>query len=340
MAAKDTLYLPKAPPLDPAWQRYEAESGVAGPQPAMHILARQPLYAEECRLQTARMTAPGARDEHLSRGICVSSFTVPSSLDGFPIPVARLAPCTLPDHPQSETAVVYIHGGGLVVGEADSEELSCRRIVAESGLPQPAVVYSIGYRLMPTYAASTCVSDCVDATNAVLSRVPPESKVLLIGSSSGGELAAFVAGSIGRGRIHGLALRCPVTSDAFTSFAEYVPERFRALHTSAQDESFLNCLLGRMVRDVPRDGLKYMPLEASREELAGMPERAWVQVCSNDGLYSDGVCYARALEEAGVEVRVDVVWGWPHTFWLKAPELERALEAEREMLRGLRWLAE
>jgi len=68
--------------------------------------------------------------------------------------------------------------------------------------------------------------------------------------------------------------------------------------------------------------------------------RTWIQVCSNDSLYSDGVCYAKPLEEVGVEVRVDVVWGWPHTFWLKAPGLERALEAEREMLRALKWLAE
>lgn len=44
------------------------------------------------------------------------------------------------------------------------------------------------------------------------------------------------------------------------------------------------------------------------------------------------------LEEAGVEVKVDVVRGWPHTFWLKAPELERALEVEEEMVRGLGWL--
>lgn len=347
MAEKDPLYLPKAPPLDPAWLRYEAESGGWGFAP-IPILERQPLYAEGCRATTARMTAPGARDEHLSRGIAVSALTVPSSLNGFPIPVLRFAPSTLSsnepagDHgTQTTTTVVYIHGGGLEIGEADSEELSCRRIVADSNLPAPAVVYSIGYRLMPKHPASTCVSDCIDACNAILSsQVPTHSKVLVMGSSSGGELAALVAGRLGRARIHGLALRGPVTSDAFTSFADYVPDRFKALHTSARDASFENCLLGRMVRTVPRDGLPYMPLEAPAHELSGMPPRAWVQVCSNDVLYSDGVCYARALEEAGVEVRVDVVRGWPHTFWLKAPELERALEAEREMLRALRWLAE
>ncbi|KAB5559896.1 Alpha/Beta hydrolase protein [Coniochaeta sp. 2T2.1] len=349
----DPLYLPTAPPLDPAWLAYEASSGIARPKPALPPLERQPLYAEECRRLTASMIASGARDEHLAKGIEVTPFTVKSELDGFAIPVVRyardsafaFASATTSDEGRAEgeekrkTTVIYIHGGGLMIGEADSEELSCRRIMADSGLPDVRV-YSIGYRLMPAHPASTCLQDCLDAFNGILAREETrDTGVLVLGSSSGGELAALLAGKVGRARIHGLALRCPVTSDAWTDFERYVPERFRELHTSTRHESFANCLLGKMVRATPRDGLSYMPLEADEAELRGMPKRAWVQVCSNDGLYSDGVCHARALEEAGVEVKVDVVRGWPHTFWLKAPGLERALEADGEMLRGLRWLA-
>lgn len=88
---------------------------------------------------------------------------------------------------------------------------------------------------------------------------------------------------------------------------------------------------------MPRDGLERMPLEAEEEILKRLP-RTWIRLCTNDSLYSDGVCYAKALEEVRVEVRVDVVRGWPHTFWLKAPGLERASEAEEEMVRGLVWL--
>jgi len=340
---QDPLYLPVAPPLDPSWLEFERTSGIAAPKPAIPILERQPLYAASCRALTARMISPGARDEHLSRGIAVTPLTVPSSLDGFQIPVLRYAREEGPS-PATDaspmTVVIYIHGGGLHVGEADSEELSCRRIVLDSGLPGATVVFSIGYRLMPLHPASTCLSDCLDAFASITSPLRPSTKVLLLGSSSGGELAALLAGRVGRSRITGLALRCPVTTDAFTSFEDSVPDRFKALHTSTLHPSFANCLLGKMVRAVPRDGLAYMPLEAPREELARMPGRAWVQVCSNDGLYGDGVCYARALEGVGVEVRTDVCWGWPHTFWLKAPELQAALGAEERMSAGLRWLAE
>jgi hypothetical protein len=68
--------------------------------------------------------------------------------------------------------------------------------------------------------------------------------------------------------------------------------------------------------------------------------RHWIQVSTNDILYSDGILYAEALRQAGVEVKLDIVEGFPHTFWLKAPELERAVKAEKDMIEGLRWLLE
>jgi acetyl esterase/lipase len=68
--------------------------------------------------------------------------------------------------------------------------------------------------------------------------------------------------------------------------------------------------------------------------------RHWIQVSKNDILYSDWILYAEALNQARVEVKVDDVEGFPHTFWLKAPELERAVKAEKDMIEGLRWLLE
>lgn len=341
----ESLYLKTAPPLDPEWLKYEEEAGLNNPKPVYASpLDRQPAYAESCCALSAKMMAPGARDHHLSQGIKTTALTVQSSVDSFDIPVLKYE--ADPVSPPS-VVVVYIHGGGLYVGEADSEDLSCRRIVKElpqllttSGGGGGVVVFSIGYRLMPLHPARTCVSDCADALAHIAAGrlgTPGTAKVLLVGSSSGGELAALVSQQAPTA-VAGVVLRSPVTSDAFGGM-EYVPERLRGLHTSAWEPSFLNSLLGRMDREVPRDGLEYMPLEAPEEVLRALP-RTWMQVCTNDGLYSDGICYAKALEDAGVEVKVDVVRGWPHTFWLKAPQLPRALEAEKALLKGLAWVAE
>ncbi|TPX13924.1 uncharacterized protein E0L32_005624 [Thyridium curvatum] len=358
VTAMESLVLQTAPLLDPAWVQYEREMKLPTPRPVIDPVVRQPIYAQECRALAAEMTAPGTRDHHLAQGITTVEMTVPSSSgeDGFAIPVLRydLAAAAADDGETNSprTIVVYYHGGGLHVGEADSEDLQCRRILKESGVPGLTTLYSVGYRLMPQHPASTCVADCVDAFRSIrqlsVDHSGTDTKILIVGSSSGGQLAALVSqavaseseseGSSSSSRLHGVLLRCPVTSDAFSG-PEYVPEQLRDMHTSAWDMSFLTSLLGIMKRKVPRDGLAKMPLEASSEELRKLP-RHWIQVCTNDMLYSDGVCYARALKDAGVEVQVDVVKGWPHTFWLKAPHLEQAREADKKMLSGLAWVAE
>lgn len=350
--ADEAPILQKAPPLDPAWLQYEEEANLLAPKPAMDPLQRQELYAAQCRERNSAMMAAGARDHHLSQGIQTQHTSVPSSLDGFAIPVLQydLAPeedgggggggggageTAAAEGAGHAWVVVYYHGGGLLVGEADSEDLSCRRIVRESRLPCVRL-YSVGYRLQPLHPAGTAVQDSIDALGWA-ARAHPGSRVLVVGSSSGGELAALATQRAARGSFHGVVLRCPVTSDVFGG-AGYVPERLRGVHTSAWDRSFETSLLGFMRRDLPRDGLERMPLEALEEDLTGMP-RTWIQVCTNDVLYSDGVCYAKILANAGPDVRLDVVWGWPHTFWLKAPHLPRALEADKAMLEGIAWIA-
>ncbi|KAG8166530.1 hypothetical protein KVR01_002219 [Diaporthe batatas] len=334
---EDPPVLYKAPPLDTAWLRHEKEADLLAPKPAMEPSVRQQIYAAQCRERNNAMTAPGARDHHLAQGIGTRTTYVPSTLDGFAIPLLQYARSS-EDESACLWVVIYYHGGGLVVGEADSEDLSCRRIIKESEAFLPGLqLYSVGYRLLPQHPATTIVQDCVDAFNFVVGRYP-RARILVVGSSSGGQLAALVTQHVSKTSFQGVVLRCPVTSDAFSG-KEYVPEGIRHLHTSAWERSFDTSLLGVMKREVPRDGLDRMPLEVDEEGLKGMP-RTWIQMCTNDVLYSDGACYATVLRNAGVEVRTNVVRGWPHTFWLKAPHLQRAFEADQAMLEGLAWIAQ
>lgn len=339
----DPPMLPKAPSLDPAWLAHEATLTDA-PTPSTDPLVRQTQYATACRARNNALLAPGARDHYLTQGITTSTLTIPSSKDGHPIPVLQYIRTSTSEDatpPQHAIVLIYYHGGGLTVGEPDSEDLSCRRLVLAPIPPSTSItLYSVGYRLKPQHPAQTSVNDSIDAFTALAQPNQPTTKTILIGSSSGGQLAALVTlhaltSSI---PIHGVLLRCPVTSDSFGGGeSAYVPARFRAQHTSARDPSFRTSLLARLDMDGPRDGLLRMPLEAGVEEVRGWP-RTWVQVCTNDVLYSDGACFVRLLRDAGVEVRSDVVVGWPHTFWLKAPELERAVEAEGSMVEGLKWV--
>ncbi|CRK22880.1 hypothetical protein BN1723_012812 [Verticillium longisporum] len=324
------LVLSSPPPLDAAWLQYEDDANLKAPKKVYASpVERQPVYAEECRQLHAKLMAQGAPFHRLSEDITTTHITTPSSLDNYEIPILQFKHTRVAD---PKVVVIYYHGGGLYVGEADSEELSCRRIVKDV---ENSTVYSVGYRLMPKHPASTCISDGVDAIRAIIKLVPSDVKLVVVGSSSGGVLATSVQQLVLERPFTGTVLRCPVTSDGGSNI-EHVPERLRPAYTSAT-ECFANVLLGVFRREEVRDGLERMPLEASVHELRGLG-RTWVQVCANDTLYSDGVCYAIALKEAGVEVEVDVVEGWPHTFWLKAPALPRAVEAEEAMVKGLKWV--
>ncbi|KAF7548630.1 hypothetical protein G7Z17_g6948 [Cylindrodendrum hubeiense] len=319
-----------APPLDPACLEWEEELKHRGPPRVFEsVLERQPIYAQECRDSHAQMMAPGARDYELSQGVERKEFTVPSSVDGFAIPVLQL---DLTEHQDQdpEIVIIYYHGGGLRVGEADSEELSCRHLV-KSGIGRVRL-YSIGYRLMPSWPATMCLSDSLDGFNALRGET---AKNILMGSSSGGQMAAAVSQIASKGTIHGVLLRSPVTADG-PSGVEYIPERLRPYHTSVSP-SFVSFLIGYLQRDIPRDGLEKLPLEATLEELQDLP-RTWIQLATNDTIYSDGLCYGIALREAGVEVQVELEKGWPHTFWLKAPQLPQSLKAEKKMVDGLKWI--
>ncbi|KAF5982226.1 lipase 2 [Fusarium coicis] len=309
----ETYVFRTAPPLDTVWLAHEEEAKKKSPPRVFSsVEERQPIYAQECRDLYAQVTAPGTRDHELSQGVTKQEFTIPSSVDGHPIPVLQLD-LTGTEAEEPEVIVIFYHGGGLRVGEADSEELSCRHIV-KSGIARIRL-YSVGYRLLPQNPATI--------------------RTIVIGSSSGGQMASAVAQAAPQGTIHGLLLRCPVTADR-ASGEEFVPEKLRPYHTSVSG-TFITSLGGYLQRNKPRDGLEKLPLEVSKDELKGHP-RTWIQLTSNDPLYSDGLCYAMILREAGIDVKVQVEVGWPHTFWLKAPHLDHALTCEKHMLDGLRWL--
>lgn len=325
-----------APELDPAWLEFEQEAGLLKPQPIYASPKdRQVAYSQACRSRNAFMLS--GRDHDLS-GVEILDSVV-SAADGWLIPLRKYSCKAIPPRSSSaneagkEPLVIYYHGGGLRVGDLDSEDLSCRRICKEASID----VISVDYRLMPDHPPDTAVRDAFDAFNAIVAAHNP-SKLMVVGSSSGGQLAAQVS-QLSRDNasphlksIDGLLLRCPVTVDPGAG-GSYIPSKFRNLYTSF-GPSFQNSL-GTVHAN--SDGEKASNLPLNAETFESLP-RTFFQVCSNDIFYSDGICYAEALKAAGVDVKIDVVKGWPHTFWLKAPLLDRALQAEKDMIEGLKWL--
>lgn len=81
--------------------------------------------------------------------------------------------------------VLYLHGGGFVVGGLESHDDICAEIRARTGLG----VVCADYRLSPEHLHPAAFDDCVAVACALATKGP----ILLCGDSAGGNLCAAVA---------------------------------------------------------------------------------------------------------------------------------------------------
>ncbi len=90
--------------------------------------------------------------------------------------------------------VVYLHGGGFVIGDLDSHDSTCRRLSRVAGV----AVVAVDFRLAPEHPGPAAVDDAVLAYRWVhrhLVRLGGDRSagVALAGDSSGGALALLAA---------------------------------------------------------------------------------------------------------------------------------------------------
>ena len=89
-------------------------------------------------------------------------------------------PCRI--YPGMGPTVLYLHGGGLVVGGLHSHDDVCAEIRAETGL----TVVAADYRLLPEHPTPAALQD----TLAVARHLAAQGPIVLAGDSAGGTLAA------------------------------------------------------------------------------------------------------------------------------------------------------
>lgn len=113
---------------------------------------------------------------------------------GYPVGVTARdetfggVPCRI--YPGALPTVVYLHGGGFIVGGLHSHDDVCAEISARTGFQ----VISVDYRLTPEHPHPAAYVDVLAATRSAAQLGP----FILAGDSAGGSLAASVAHSMRR----------------------------------------------------------------------------------------------------------------------------------------------
>ncbi len=210
--------------------------------------------------------------------------------------------------------IVHFHGGGWTLGALDQSDWLCSQVALGVG----AVVVSVDYRLAPTHRFPTAVVDSVDAVLWVAEHASDlgvdRDRLAVMGDSAGGNLATVVC-QILRDRsgppIAHQALMYPAT-DLRT------PADFDAANPAKADYPILSSASMVSFRDhyMGPDGDPEDPTASPilAEDLSGLPP-ALLQVAEFDPLRDDGIRYARALQDAGVTVRLTEYVGLPHGYF-------------------------
>jgi acetyl esterase/lipase len=208
-------------------------------------------------------------------------------------------------------AMLWIHGGGYVIGDAKIEDVMCARFAKRLG----AVVLSVDYRLAPQHPFPAPLDDCLAAYDFVHREAASlgidPTRVIVAGASAGGGLAAALVL-----RIHDLKRPAPVFQllvypmlDDRTVLRE-VPDRDLRLWNPSSNRYGWTSYLGR------EPGSPDVPDHAApgrRVDFTGLPP-AWIGVGTRDLFHAEDVTYAERLRAAGVPVTLDIVDGAFHGF--------------------------
>ena len=247
--------------------------------------------------------------------------------DGVEVPVRVYTPAG-----ERAGALVWLHGGGWVVGSIATNDATCRALANQA----QCVVVSVDYRLAPEAKFPLPLDDCFAATawaasNSAAPGVDP-SRIAVGGASAGGNLAAAVAlmarDRSGPALAHQLLVYPVVGNDHSTASYRQNGEGY-ALDRTTMDWYWDHYLRGESDASNPLAA----PLLAA--DLSGLPP-ALVITAEFDVLRDEGEGYADRLRQAGVETTCSRYDGMIHGFFSAGTPVDRTWDAIAEAAVALR----
>ena len=219
--------------------------------------------------------------------------------------------------------LLYLHGGGYVIGSAETHAGLAGELACRTGLRTVLV----DYRLAPEHMFPAAVEDGVAAYRDLLASGVRAGEIVVAGDSAGGGLtvATLVAArDAGLPMPAGAAVFSPWTDLSLSGESMRSKEEADPIFTADDVRAYAD----RYVGDGDRKDPLASPVFA---DLGGLP-RLLVQVGSNEVLLDDAVRLAARAGRDEVEVTLEVGAGLPHVFqsnYGRLDEADAALERVR-----------
>lgn len=228
--------------------------------------------------------------------------------------------------------VLYIHGGGFIVGTADNFDAGCQELVTEVN----CVVVSVDYRLAPEHPFPAPLEDCYAALkwfseNAEELGVDP-SRIAVYGGSAGGGLTAAVS-LLARDR------KGPSIVFQMPNYPMIDDRCITPSNNEITDERIWNGKVNRQAWDMYLGNIKgeVSPYAAPARatDLSGLPP-TYTCVGDLDPFRDETIDYVTRLSQAGVPVEFHLYPGCFHGFEGLVPTADISQRAKKEYLTALK----
>ena len=231
------------------------------------------------------------------------------------------------------SAVLYLHGGGMILSSVEIYDGPVARYVSESGVP----FLSVEYRLAPEHPHPTLIEDCYAGLKYLHDNAAnlgvDSARIAVMGDSGGGCLAAalpIMARDRGGPEIASQILIYPMLDDRnITPDPKLEPF---VTWSYVDNETAWRAVLGE---NMGSDEVSPYAAPARVDSMRGLPP-AFIEIGELDIFRDETLAYAQQLVRAGVSTELHMHPGVPHAFETMVPQCELALRVMQDRIRALK----
>ena len=219
-------------------------------------------------------------------------------------------PCRFYSNRDPQGILMFIHGGGYVIGDLETHDQPCRQLARESN----ATVVAIDYRLAPEHPFPAGIEDAwavFSTLDADRDNFGTGSKLVVAGDSAGGNFAAVLALMA---RDAGIDLAAQLLVYPAVDVNDASP----SMEENGEGYILTKEVMDWFMHNYQPDPLDWRASPLLAESHAGVAP-ALIITAEFDPLRDQGNAYAYKLEEAGVPVTYTNYPGMVHAFFQLAP---------------------